>query len=137
MIKIDFREEEVDDFLGSHHVDIFKSNVEGLSKFLFVHNSFRSLGVEFLLVQSLNSHLSKMLLNAEIGQFVVGDLPVVVPIIPEDVFDHVEDLILVFFQQTDHGVADFFLIEFVVFVHVVGNQTFQYSLPHLFGEGVV
>ena len=78
-----------------------------------------------------------MLLNAEIGQLVIGDLPIVVTVVPEDVFHDVEDLIFVFFQQTDHGVADFFLIEFVVFVHVVGNQTFQYSLPHLFGEGVV
>ena len=78
-----------------------------------------------------------MLLNTEIGQFIVGDLPIVISVISEDVFNHVEDLIFIFFQQTDHGVADLFLIEFVVFVHVVGNQTFQYSLPHLFGEGVV
>lgn len=60
--------------------------VESGSELIFVHDTLGSLRVEFFSVESLDSHFSEMLLNAEVSQFVIGDVLISIPIITEDVF---------------------------------------------------
>ena len=48
-------------------------------------------------MESLNSHFSKMLLNAKISELIVGDFAIIIPVIPEHIFGHVGEFELIFF----------------------------------------
>jgi hypothetical protein len=88
-------------------------------------------------VEALDGHLAEMLLDAEVGQLVVGHLVVIVSVVTEDVLGNVEEFLLVFLEETNKGTADLRLTEELVFVLVVGNQAFEHSFSHFLGEGVV
>ena len=84
-VKIDLREKNIDDILRSFKLDVLKGNVESFSKFYLTHDSLRTFLIELLSVESLNSHLTEMLLDTEVSQFIISDAFVVIAIVSENV----------------------------------------------------
>ena len=84
-VKIDLREKNIDDILRSFKLDVLKGNVESFSKFYLTHDSLRTFLIELLSVESLNSHLTEMLFDTEVSQFIISDAFVVIAIVSENV----------------------------------------------------
>ncbi len=138
LVEVNLAEQKVNDALRSLNVDRFQGVVQSVSEFVLVHFSLvGSLIVALLPVKSLDGHLSEVLFDTEVGEFIVAHFTVRVPVIPEDVLHHVIHFVLIFLQQVFQSVGDLFLIEFFVSVLVVWSQGLDHSLSHLNGKVVV
>jgi len=54
-----------------------------------------------LAMQSLNSHFSEVLFHTEVGQLIIGDLIVIVLVVPEHILGDVGQLYLAFLEQSN------------------------------------
>jgi hypothetical protein len=122
VVQIDHLEPAVQQFLTCLHLYVFEDVVDGVSEFLTTHDSLGALGVHLLSVPTLDGHFSEVLLGAEVGELVVGDLSVVVAVVPEDILGHIFQFVLVFLQQAHQGFLNLFLAELFVLVGIIGDE---------------
>lgn len=103
-------------------IDAFKNIVKGISKLFFIHDSFSTLRIVIFSVESLDSHFSKMLFHTEVSKLIKGDFVILIFVISEYVFDHIFELIFIFFEDSYQGCCNFLLVEFFVFIEIVRNK---------------
>jgi hypothetical protein len=90
----------VDQFLTGLHLDECECIFDGGSELSPAHDELGSFFVDFESVATLDGHFSEEASSAEVDEFVIGDLPVQVAVIKEDVLRDVVQLILVLLEQT-------------------------------------
>ena len=78
-----------------------------------------------------------MLLNTEVSQLIIGDLAVIVSVVPEHVSCNIFELVFVLLQKSDQSILDFLFVKLFVLILVVRNQELHDSLSDLSSEGVV
>lgn len=90
--------------------------------------SIRTLGIYFLPVQTLNGDFTQMLLHTEVDQFVILDHPIIIVVIPEDIFDEVMNLCFHLMQHLYQKLPYFFLLEMLV---SIGIESYDLLIDHL------
>jgi len=111
--------------------------VEGSAELAEVHSAFAAFGVKLLSVEALNRHFSEVVLGAEVGELIESDFAVVVAVVSEHVLGDVLQLIGILFEKIDERIFDFFLIELIVLINVVGFEKLFSGLSNFSCELII
>jgi hypothetical protein len=138
VVEVDLLEEGGDLLGGGGEAYVAEGVVEGDAEFVFVHDSLCAAGVGFgFLVQALDGHFAKVLLDAEVGEFGVGDILIAIDVISEDIPGDVCQLKLILFEEVDECVMDFGFVEFLIVVLVEFDEKVPDTFADDIGETVV
>jgi hypothetical protein len=77
-----------------------------------------------------------MLLHTKIDKFIVLNFPIVIFVVPEDVFDEVLNFLRVLVHHGDQKFPNLFLLELLIFIFIKLDELDIDQLSHLEGKVV-